>query len=318
MSKAADARVIGGVELIELFDHPFLDLMRRPYEDGTYQTLMANTQTGQELQGDNLWVTEFDRVLGVPKTIRSVPINRVKIKLNKNGTIQHYLIKIDGEEAKVQPYACLHFKMPPSYDYFGTSPLTAASVSAKLFNNTLVYETALAENGAIPATIVKYTGGVLDGDTTDQLESDWNSVLRGLRKTGRVKVMDQMFEVDQLSLAPKDLQFLAGRKMLREDICAIFGVPVSFMTSETNLASAKAAVETYNLFAIEPRLTTLQQAINTKINEWYPVAGGQLFCTLENQATLKDEAIRHNLVFTAFSQGLIDRSEGRHLLNLGE
>jgi len=317
-AKAVDSRIVGGIELDELFDHPFLDLMREPYEMGTYQQLLANTQTGQELQGDNLWVITFDPRLGTPDSVHSVPIHRVEIVLNKNGSIEHYLVNLGEKKVIVPPKAALHFKMPPSYDYFGTSPLTAASLSTKLFNNTLIYETSLAENSAIPMTLIKYTGGTLSRDDTIQLESDWNSTMRGLRKTGRAKVMDEMFEVEQLALSPRELQFLAGRKMLREDICNVYGVPVTLFTSEANLASAKTAIDIYNLFAIEPRLQTLQQTINTRINEWYPEAGGRLFVVLENQVSLKDEAIRHNLVFTATAQEIITREEARHLLNLGE
>ena len=319
LSKAVDSRVVGGVELDEIFDHPFLTLMRNPYETGTYQTLLANTQTGLELQGDNLWVFTFDKQLGVPDSVHSIPIHKVELALNPKGGIKHYILDLDdNRKVKVPPQATLHYKMPPSYNYFGTSPLTAASLSVKLFNNTLIHETALAKNQAVPATLVKYIGGTLDRDDTRQMEADWNSVLRGINKGGKVKVVDELIEIEQLALAPKDLQFLAGRKMLREDICNIYDVPVTLFTSEANLASAKTAIDIYNLFGIEPRLQTLQQTINARINDWYPEAGGRLFAVLENQVSLKDEAIRHNLIFTATAQEIITVEEARHLLNLGE
>lgn len=316
--KAADSRVVGGVELDEIFFHPFLDLMRNPAPGQNYQSLMANTQTGQELQGDNLWVVQFDRALGIPKSIDSVPIHRTNVLLNKNGTVNSYEILANNKKIVVPARNALHFKMPPSFDYFGTSPLSAASLNAKLFNNTLILESALAENQGIPSTVVKFKGGTLQRDKIRQLESDWNSVLRGINKSGKVKVIDEEFDVDTLSLAPKDLQFLQGRKMLREDICNIFGVPVTLFTSEANLASAKTAVEFYNMYTIEPRIQTLSQTINSVINNWYPEANGRLFCVFENQLDLKDEPRRQANVMQAQAQEIITTEEARHLLNLGE
>jgi HK97 family phage portal protein len=316
--KAADARVVGGVELDEIYDHPFLDLMRSPAPGQTQQSLLANTQTGQELQGDSLWVVQYDRFLGNPKSVDVVPIHRVQIRLNKNGSIKDYVVRVDNRQIVVPKKNALHFKMPPSYDYFGTSPLSASSLSTKLFNNTLILESALAENQGIPSVVVKFKGGSLQREKMRQLESDWNSVLRGINKSGKVKVVDEEFDVDVLSLSPRELQFLQGRKMLREDICNIFGVPVTLFTSEANLASAKTAVDAYNLFTIEPRLQTLSQTLNSVINQWYPAANGRLFVALENQLDLKDEPRRQANVMQAHAQEIIDRDEARHLLNLGE
>jgi len=319
LQKATDSRVVGGVELDEIFDHPFLSLIREPYEMGTHQTLLANTQNGMELQGDSLWVITFNRYLGTPETIQVVPIDRVAIELKKNGSIKHYLVDIaDGRKLRVPLENALHFKMPPSYDYFGTSPLTAASLSVKLFNNTLLYETALAKNSAVPSTLITYKDGHISVEDMKVMEHDWDSRLRGLNKRGGTKVVGENVDVSALALPPKDTLFLEGRKMQREDICAAFDTPITLFTSEANLASAKTAIDIYNLYGIAPRLQTLEQAINTKINTWYPEAGGRLFVVLENQMTLKDEAVRQNLVFTAFGQEIIDRDEARNLLNLGE
>ena len=321
--KATDARVVGGVELDEIFDHPFLDLMRKPSNGHNYQSTMANTQTGQELQGDSLWVVQLDRSMGIPKSFDVVPIHRTNVLVKKNGDVWGYeVLGSQGKKIRVPAKNALHFKMPASFDYFGTSPLSASSLSTKLFNNTLIFESALAENQGIPAVVVKFKGGSLQRDKIRQLESDWNSVLRGINRAGKTKVIDEEFDVEKLSLAPRDLQFLQGRKMLREDICNIFGVPVTLFTSEANLASAKTAVDFYNMFTIEPRLQTLSQTINSVINDWYPAANGRLFVVFENQLDLKDENGRRNHIIQAATvpaeNPIITRDEARHLLNLGE
>jgi len=78
-----------------------------------------------------------------------------------------------------------------------------------------------------------------------------------------------------------DLAALADMKATREEIANAFHVPLSFLTSETNLANLQAAEHQHMSKAVAPRLQRRDEKLNEQLLPLYDPSG-RLFLASED------------------------------------
>src|SRR5205807_7054943 len=93
---------------------------------------------------------------------------------------------------------------------------------------------------------------------------------------GKVLVAESGLKVQVLQHSLGDLAALADLKVTREEIANAFHVPLSFLTSETNLANLQAAEHQHMAKAIRPRLQRRDEKLNEQLLPLYD-ASGRLF-----------------------------------------
>src|SRR5262249_25763316 len=108
------------------------------------------------------------------------------------------------------------------------------------------------------------------------------------RGAGRVLVAESSMKVQLLSHSLGDLAALADLKATREDVCNAFHVPVSFLTSETNLANLQAAEHQHSARAVLPRLARRDQKLNEQLVPLYD-PGGRLFLASDDPVPVNHE-----------------------------
>src|SRR5205807_1667499 len=118
-------------------------------------------------------------------------------------------------------------------------------------------------NDAIPDAIVS-PDEVIGEEERDRLEAQWNQRFRR-GGGGKVVVAESALKVQLLAHSMGDLAALADMKATKEDICAAFHVPLSFLTSETNLANLQAAEHQHMAKAITPRLLRRDEKMNEQL-----------------------------------------------------
>jgi len=308
------AKTIKGLErvgdVVEVTSHPFIDLMAsiNPVSD-PYET-MELTQLHQELCGDAYWHIEFNN-LGLPSSIQVLRPDLVRIVPNSDGTVKGYLYGIRPNQVALQPEEVIHFKFPSPIDhYYGFSPLEAILSSDEQYQRTLEYETALAQNSAIPALGVQYDG-TLVGDEIPKIEADWNRALRGTSRSGKVKVFDGRFDIKEFGLAPKELGYLEGRKWTREEIAGAYGVPLSFLTTgDVNLANAQVGERTYARWTLVPRLSRIEDRLNVVLQQWY--GEDRIFLAFDNPVP-DDNEFELRRATTLAGANIITRDEARQI-----
>lgn len=84
----------------------------------------------------------------------------------------------------------------------------------------------------------------------------------GPRSSGRKMILDGGVEWVNMSLSMVDAEFIAARKLSREDICAIFGVPPSMLgiTESVNRSNATEAARGFARSTLRNLATRLDQA----------------------------------------------------------
>jgi phage portal protein BeeE len=91
-----------------------------------------------------------------------------------------------------------------------------------------------------------------------------------------VLVAESGLRVALLEHSMGDLAALADYRATKEDIANAFGVPLAFLTSETNLANLQAAEHQHLSKAIRPRLQRRDQKLNERLIPLYD-PDGRLF-----------------------------------------
>lgn len=213
-----------GKKLVEIENHPLLDLMSKPnvYESGSdfiekaIAFLLLSGNSYIEMNGPTkngapteLWCWRPDRTTIVPG----------------GDYIKSFRYNVNGKEIDLPFDRMLHTKFfSPLDDFYGLSPISVASRTLDMDNGTTDWNTSLVQNSASPSGFLK-TQGNLSDTVFNRLKVKVRKMFSGKRNAGKAHILEGGIEWQQTGLSPKDMDFINSRKMTREEICAVFGVP---------------------------------------------------------------------------------------------
>ena len=286
MTKLSDA-----VDVEEITQHPFLDLLTNvnpfmnSFEMFEYWTLY------QELTG-NCYTLITTNTLGTPQELWVLQPQQMKVVPDKQTFIQGYLYgKNPAKAVSFAPEEIIHMKYAnPSSLHYGMSPLAAAVTAADAGVAMNVHEYALLQNNAIPASALETEQSLTD-EQVKRIRSQWNAAYRGPNKAGKLAVFQGGLKPSRLSLTPKEMGYLVGRKMTTEEVAAIFGVPMSKL-KVGDVAKAPAAGMyhgniTYQRDTIQPKLRRIDQKLTEQL---LPMYDDKLFCVFDSPVGEDKEA----------------------------
>jgi len=283
------------VDIEEVFEHPWLDLMRtaNPFHNGF--ELLQLTEQGLELTGNNYWYLPGT---SVPEAIWPMAPHLVRILKDPVKFISGY--RYGTDQANMQtfdPSEVAHFKFPSvSSMYYGSGPLEAARVAAGLNQKFDLFEDAVIENGAAIPFFIAMKETLTDGQFK-RIDKQISRRHKGYQKAGCAGILDGDATILQTAVNPKDMQYVEGQTITREKIADIFDVPMSLLTtSDVNRSNSESGLTQYMRFAIAPRCFRIQQVINHSIMPRYderlfvaydnPVPDDKAFALAERTADL--------------------------------
>lgn len=73
-------------------------------------------------------------------------------------------------------------------------------------------------------------------------------------------------KVESFAHAPRDMEYVKGREIARDEVCAAAGVPKSYVTTDdVNLANAREGSITHMRITVWPLIQTVEEAINQRL-----------------------------------------------------
>jgi HK97 family phage portal protein len=283
------ARTRGALRLEEVTEHPLLDLLRKVNAAQNAFDLWELTTLYQEVQGTAYWLLQAGP-LGVPEAIWVLPSQNVTPRREPGSPnlVDAYVYRALGAEHRFRPDEIIHFRYPDLRDPYtaGLSPLRACFEQVRLTAQFSAFKASQFENHALPAALIS-PDPVLGEEERDRLEAQWNQRLRR-GGAGRVLVTESAVKVQLLNHSMGDLAALADLRATREDIAAAFHVPLSFFTTETNLANLQAAEHQHMSKAITPRLRRRDEKLNEELIPLYDPTG-RLFLASEDPVPVNRE-----------------------------
>lgn len=261
-----------GEELQQIFDHPWLELLKNVNPFFNKFELWTLTATFLELTGNAYWWMPKTG-LGIPGAIWNLPAHWVRVVPSETKFISGYVVRVPGKEPPI-PFdetEIVHFKYPSPFDmYYGTSPTLASAYGIDLNNHIKEWGINFMGNNAQPSGVLS-TEDSLTEDQYNRLRDQWNRKHRGTGKAGKMALLEAGLKYQQTGSSMKDMEFKNINEGVRNEILACFGVPASKLglVEDVNRANAEANDYTYQKETILPRLKLIEEKINEKIMPIY-------------------------------------------------
>ena len=273
ISNKSLSKINSAVEVVEITNHPVLDLLSTVNSFHNYFETMEILSIGMDLVGDAYWYIVRDK-LGRPSEIWNLMPQFITIVPSGN-FIKGYLYGRPDANGngmiKFRPDEIIHFKTPNPNNYYYGIGCAEASCSAIQRNSLLdTSENTTLMNLGRPSFVVKYKGGHMDGATMLDIEKMWNQAYQGPHKAGKIKVMDSDFDINPIGFKPNEMEYQDGRKWTLKEICGAFGVPYSMVdSSDTKKATSESAKLWHAQNALVPRLKRIEEKLNEKLIPLY-------------------------------------------------
>lgn len=215
----------GKVHLVEVEDHPVLDLIQRPNPWMSGQEFFEGWATFLNLAGNAYWeLAELDSQKR-PKELYLLRPDRIRIVPSRERFIERYLYVVNGKKIPLEVDEVIHFKyLDPLNDHYGMSPIEAAARTVDTENEAVDWNKVFFQNAARPDGALA-TEQELTDEQFERLEKQIQEDWQGTQNAHKPLLLEAGLKWIQMGLAQKDMDFSALRKMSREEICAVFGVP---------------------------------------------------------------------------------------------
>ena len=225
----------------------------------------------------------------------------------------------DPETGRVRPLLAdevLHLKDRTDNGIVGKSRI---QVAREMLGGVLAAQehgSATYANGARLSGVLK-TPNVLDAASAARIGDSWRSQFSGSGNSGKVAVLENGLEFQQLSMSMEDAQWLESRQFSVEEVCRIFRVP-PVLVADLRHANFSNSVEMNRWFVthtLRRWLTMWEEGAERALLG--PIARSRYFIEHNVEGLLRgDSKGRADYYKEGIESGWLLRSEARRLENL--
>lgn len=188
--------------------------------------------------------------------------------------------------------AVLHLKtFNPLSDWYGLSPIEAAAYSIDQHNQAGAWNQAMLQNGAGPSgtIVVKLakdgSSGNLSQEQYQRLKEQIKDHYSGSVNAGRPILLEGGLEWKEMSLSPRDMDFIESKHSSTRDIAMAFGVPPQLLgipgdNTYSNLVEARLSLGEQTV------LPTLENIV-CHLNSWLTPRFGEDLCLSYDKDTIE-------------------------------
>lgn len=250
-----------GLEKVE--NHELLTLIERPNAAQSCREFLSGLASDFQV-GGNAYVlgTGLDKGGKRPGELQPLNPGKVRVEPGPGFFPARYEYRPNASVVTAFPVdqvtgrsAVLHLKTyNPLSPWCGLSPITAAAFGIDQHNQAGAWNQALLQNGARPsgALVVKDSEGKaaeLSEEQYARLKEQIDAQFAGAGNSGRPLLLESGLEWQEMSLNPKDMDFIEGKHSAARDIALAFGVPPMLLgipgdATYSNMFEAKLALWT--------------------------------------------------------------------------
>ncbi len=220
----------------EIGDHPLLTLLARPNPLQGGPAFLEAVYAYRLIAG-NAFVESVAPGARPPVELYPLRPDRMQIVPGAAGLPAVYRFSVGGRsrdfavDQVTGRSAILHLKtFHPLDDWLGLSPIEAAAFAIDQHNQAGSWNQALLQNGARPsgALTVEGAGGgpaTLSDEQFARLRGQIDELYSGSRNAGRPLLLEGGLNWQEMSLSPKDMDFIEAKHTAARDVALAFGVP---------------------------------------------------------------------------------------------
>jgi len=271
----------------EIKMHPILDILRKPNPTQATSEFFRALHEYKLISG-NAYIQAVGPSSDMPpRELHLLRPDRIAVIAGKGTMPGGYRYTVGGDytDFTVDNYTgrsqILHLKnFHPLSDWYGLSPVEAAAYSIDQHNQAGAWNQALLQNGARPsgALVVRADstgGGTLSEEQYNRVKLQIDDQFTGAVNAGRPLLLEGGLDWKEMSISPKDMDFVQAKNASARDIALAFGVPPQMLgipgdNTYANLQEARLALW-------EQTVMPLVKSTVDALNSWLvPMFGGQL------------------------------------------
>lgn len=266
---------VGG-NAIEIEQHPLLTLIRKPNPMQGQSAFFESFASFYMLTGNTFIESVRPKSTLPPLELWPVRPDKMQIVPGSRGYPMKYIFKAPemSKEWLVNPVTLqadmFHMKtFHPLNDWWGMSPLEAAMYSVDQSNQGQKWNLALLQNSATPSGVLQMKtsdvnpGGSLTEEQFSRLKNEMENEYSGSRNAGRPMLLEGGLEWKQISMSPKEMEFLKNKETTAIDICEVFGVPPEMLgLGQKTFNNYKEARMSFYEDTILPIMDKIQDDLN--------------------------------------------------------
>ena len=181
-----------------------------------------------------LWGNSYSQIIrdGMGRVVGLYPLlpNRMSVDRDEHGEIVYTYTPMSdsnpkikgGSQIKLRRQDVLHIPGLGFDGLVGYSPIAMARNAVGMTLACEEYGSAFFANGARPGGVLKHPGVLKD---PSKLRESWQAVYGGTANTGKVVVLEEGVDYQQISIPPEEAQFLETRKFQIDEIARLYRVP---------------------------------------------------------------------------------------------
>ncbi len=267
-SDKSEKETVRNDEVCDLFNHPNMN-----DENSTWFNLIEMTVANQELIGNAYWL--LDELYGnpqKPKSIQNFIASKIRVVPGQEGTLidgYNYLLN-NGEIKKYTPDEITHFKYMSVTNYhYGQGSMSPALYSTDTIKAAQVANLNIFKNGLKIDSFFQTDQGLSDV-VYKRVKQQIHDRYAGSEKAHTTGILEKGLKYAPVTSNMKDLEFINGIKLSRNDICAVHGVPPLLVgiLDEASYSNYETAVKVFFIFCIIPKLKRLNQVITTIVKRF--------------------------------------------------
>jgi HK97 family phage portal protein len=286
---------------IPISSHPILNLITRPNPTQSGKEFFEMIYSYRQISG-NAFVLGIGNDNRPPIELYALRPDRITVVAGKNLLPESYRYQANKDitDFKVDPLTgksrILQIKnFHPLSDWYGLSTIEAAAYSIDQHNQAGQWNQALLQNGARPsgALVVKGEGdkpGRLTETQFIRLKASIDEIFSGARNAGRPLLLEGGLEWREMSMSPKDMDFIEAKHSSARDIALALGVPPQMLgipgdNTYSNLQEARLAFW-------EQTVIPIAENVIDNFNHWLGNFFGheyELVCNTDEISALADK-----------------------------
>ncbi len=267
-----------GPQRARLEDHALAQLLTQPNPMQGGAELFAAIY-GFYLIAGNGYIEAVAADGQAPRELWTLRPDRMRVIPGRQGLPAAYRYQVGGAAVDFRVDAIngasniLHLKaFHPLDDWYGMSPLEAAAASIDQHNDAAAWNAALLQSSGRPsgALVYKPPQGDAQASLTDEqrqtLKDELEGFFSGKHNAGRPLVLEGGLDWREMSLSPKDMDWLAGKEVSAREIALAFHVPPQLVGIEGSLSFAN--FEQARLALFDDAVLPLLDHVKDELNHW--------------------------------------------------